>query len=189
MSAAVCARLRAAGLLDVAERAAKRAGLRLVDCIAGPPEVTGGHRALWTVLAMEGKTAREIGGLLGWPEAGVARELPTKTRPAPRPIKKAPSPRPAPMTIEEAAVHLARYGRAGELVRQMCDAAGVRLDELLSSSRLAPVSVCRRELIGRLSRGDLGDGVERPGWSAPAIARLLRADDSTVLYHRRRAAA
>lgn len=189
MSAAICARLRAAGLLEVAERAAKRIDLRLADCIAEPPEVTGGHRALWAALAHAGKSAQEIGALLGWPEAAVARELPTRTRPAPRPIKKAPSPRPPPMTASEAAAHLERYGRAGELVRQMCDAAGVRLDELLSSSRLAPVSVCRRELIGRLSRGDLGDGVERPGWSATAIARLLRADDSTVLYHRRRAAA
>lgn len=79
----IVARLKRAGLLPVAERAAKRVDLRLVDCIAGPPEVTGGHRALWSALAREGKAAGQIAVLVGWPEAAVARELPAPVPPPP----------------------------------------------------------------------------------------------------------
>jgi hypothetical protein len=77
---AVVQRLQRAGLLQVAERAAKRIELRLADCIA-PGEVTGGHVALWKALAKEGQTPGQIADLVGFPATEVTPHLPV---PAPR---------------------------------------------------------------------------------------------------------
>lgn len=73
--AAVVARLKAAGLLEIAERAAKRVELRLRDCITSE-EVTGGHRALWAALAGTKKTPAQIAALVGFQEAVVAAVMP-----------------------------------------------------------------------------------------------------------------
>lgn len=93
-AAAIVARLKAAGLLDVAERAAKRVELRLADCIE-PGDVTGGHRALWTALAKEKKTPVQIAAIVGFTEAVVAAELP-EPESGPRTKKVTPVPAPTP---------------------------------------------------------------------------------------------
>jgi len=93
--AAVIARLKAAGLLAVAERAAKRVDLRLADCIS-PGEVTGGHRALWTALATEKKTAGQIAVLVGFPAESVRAEIPAAGGPRVRKVPPPPAPAVAP---------------------------------------------------------------------------------------------
>lgn len=184
----ICERLKRAGLLAVAERAAKRVELRLADCIAPPPEVTGRHRALWAALAREGKSAAEIAVLVGWPVDVIVRELPRSKRIAavcaPRPAANAKKAAAQARDLEQ---HLARYGRAGALVREMCAAACVPIEDMLSGSRLAHVIACRTDIVERLSSGDLGDGISRPAWSSPAIGALLRLDHTTVLRHRQKA--
>lgn len=104
----VIARLKAANLLDVAERAAKRVELRLADCIA-PGEVTGGHRALWRELAKH-KTPDRVAEVVGFPAADVRREaiMGEPTPPPPRPSQPSSERRPkvkrepaAPLVLPE----------------------------------------------------------------------------------------
>ena len=81
----ICANLKRAGLLDVAERAARRSDLKLVDCIG--PGCNPGHIALWGALAHERKTAVEIAALVCRPVEEIAaalRRLPP-ARPTPVP--------------------------------------------------------------------------------------------------------
>ena len=79
--AGVIARLKTASLLDVAERAAKREGLRLADCIA-PGDVTGGHCALWRELAKHA-TPDRVAEVVGFAAADVRREMIPEARPTP----------------------------------------------------------------------------------------------------------
>lgn len=98
MNPAIVANLTRAGLLDLAERTAKRHELRLRDVISRD-DVTGGHIALWRALA-EHKSAAELSAILGWPEPTIAAHVP-KVPPAPpsqvraKPLSRAESPAPA----------------------------------------------------------------------------------------------
>lgn len=86
----ICERLRSAKLLDVAERAAKRAGARLADClVAGGPE-TPGHVAVWAALSSAGAPDDMIAGLVGWPVEAIRRALKAGRAPAP---KRKPGPK------------------------------------------------------------------------------------------------
>ena len=87
---AVVARLKAAGLLVIAERAAARIELRLRDCIS-LGEVTGGHVALWRALLASGKNTRDVAILTGWRQDVIARETAT-----PLAAVVVPEPRPTP---------------------------------------------------------------------------------------------
>jgi len=84
---AIVARLRAADLFTLAERTAKRAELRLKDCIAFG-EVTGGHLALWRALAKVVPVPR-VASILGWQADTIARELRIpEARPTPVPVSE-----------------------------------------------------------------------------------------------------
>lgn len=90
----IVGRLKRAGLLETAERAAARAELRLKDCIS-IGEVTGGHVALWRALLAAGKTPREVAILVQWREEVIVRE--TKPSGAVTPVVVVvPEPRPTP---------------------------------------------------------------------------------------------
>lgn len=182
MSALICARLRTAGLLDVAERAAKRVNLRLADCIAGPPEVTGGHRALWTALARDGRTARQIGVLLGWPEAAIAQELPTKVPPppdsGPRVIGRAKALRPPRLAEPRAVVAAALPEGALALLAAMEE----RLEKLdRGAERLRSEAVAaRRDLTSlRAALGGL-DSAASVSARALAVAHLRTHGDTGI---------
>jgi hypothetical protein len=100
---AIVARLRAAGLLALAERIAKREELLLHHVIAVGGDPTGGHVALWRALAAEGKDAAALSALLGWPAAVIERHVERpKPRlvPAPAPPVKLVAPLPAPAIPE-----------------------------------------------------------------------------------------
>lgn len=84
-------RLKRAGLLTIAERAAARAELRLKDCIS-LGEVTGGHVALWRALLASGKTPRQVALLVQRREDVIVRE--TKASVA---VVVVPEPRPTPV--------------------------------------------------------------------------------------------
>lgn len=84
--ASVLARLKTAGLLDAAERAAKRVELRLADCIA-PGDVTGGHHVLWLALGKH-RSPSQVAALVGFPEESVLpvfRDAVPEPRPTPAP--------------------------------------------------------------------------------------------------------
>ncbi len=234
ISALIAQRLKAVGMLAAAERAAKRAGVRLADCLVpGDEKPTAAHVEVWRALSAEGVSDDQIATMCDWPLATVRRavrpdqpkapslskgDVEAATRSAMAPLEArlakltkdtrlvaAAAVREATEPLREqianlkrqvmvakrvansAAVnpvaHLARYGRAGELVREMCAAACVPVEDLLGGRRLAHVSACRGAIIERLSSGDLGDGQTRQGWSSPAIGALLCLDHSTVLYH------
>jgi len=88
--AGVIARLKEAGLLDIAERVAKREGLKLAACIA-PGEITGAHVALWVVLCKHA-SPRRVADLVAFPEEGVLaalREALPQARLAPPPASGA----------------------------------------------------------------------------------------------------
>lgn len=155
---AITGRLRAAGLLTVAERVAKREELQLHHVIAIGGDPTGGHVALWRALAAEGKDAASLSAILGWPaaviEASLARpkpklvaRIPAAPKSGPRAVRPAPvdvaaviEAAVAPLRAEVAALrqeltprptgpskaelHFARYGAAGEVVREMREEAG-----------------------------------------------------------------
>jgi plasmid maintenance system antidote protein VapI len=106
-AATICANLRQAGLLDVAERVARRAGLKLADCIA--PGRHPGHVALWSALARAGKTPAEIAALVLRQEAEISAVLPGQA--------PAPWPTPAP----ESGVRV--RGRAKPLLRPVVQQA------------------------------------------------------------------
>ena len=173
-------RLKRAGLLDVAERAAKRVELRLVDCIAGPPEVTGGHRALWSALARE-KTPAQIAALVGWPEAAVARELPAPAAPPPdsgprvigraKPLRSRP-----PRTAEPRAVVTTTLP---EQTDALIAAIEERVDKLYrsASAMLSEAETARAELDGlrRQLRGV--EAVASTSARALAVAHLRAHGD------------
>lgn len=83
-------RLKRAGLLVTAERAAARVELRLKDCISFG-EVTGGHVALWRALLSVSKSTRDVAILTGWRQDVIARETAT-----PLTAVVVPEPRPTP---------------------------------------------------------------------------------------------
>lgn len=84
---AIVARLKAADLFTLAERTAKRAELRLADCISFG-DVTGGHVALWRALAKVVPVVR-VAAILGWQADTIARELRVpEARPTPAPVSE-----------------------------------------------------------------------------------------------------
>lgn len=103
---AITGRLRAAGLLAVAERVAKREELLLHHVIAIGGDPTGGHVALWRALAAEGKDAAALAAILGWPAAVIERHVERpKPRlvPPPAPPVKLVAPLPAPVPVASVA--------------------------------------------------------------------------------------
>ena len=74
---AITGRLKAACLLALAERVAKRHDLLLHHVIAVGGDPTGGHVALWRALAAEGKDAAALAAILGWPAAVIEKHVPT----------------------------------------------------------------------------------------------------------------
>jgi hypothetical protein len=77
----------------------------------------------------------------------------------------------------KAELHFARYGAAGEVVREMAYAAGVPLDLLLAdnSSRLSHVVRLRVQISLRFTAAPWS-------WSQPAIGDLLCQDHSSISY-------
>lgn len=91
--AGVVARLKEAGLLDIAERVAKREGLKLADCIA-PGDITGAHTALWLVLCKHTSPVR-VAEIVAFPEEGVfgaLREAGAQLQRSGPALAKAPAP-------------------------------------------------------------------------------------------------
>lgn len=233
--------LKAAGLLQVAERAAKREGLRLVDVVALGP-VTSGHQALWRALAREGKSAREIGTILGWSEETIAAALVDVPEAPKSRVRAKALPVAAPLVSTaahktlsaqiaalrnrlkrmarmgahvrrlasdlretraavsalqarlEAATgalgdcaaeakldqHLAQFGAAGSVVRDVVAQYGVPLREIFGNGAPGkpPAAVVRArvEITRRLTGPEFG-------WSQPMIGRLLRTNKSTAMRY------
>lgn len=210
---AITGRLRAAGLLAVAERVAKREELLLHHVIAIGGDPTGGHVALWRALAAEGKDAAALAAILGWPaaviEASLARpkpklvaRIPAAPKSGPRAVRPAPvdvaaviEAAVAPLRAEVAALrqeltprptgpskaelHFARYGAAGEVVREMAHAAGVPLDLLVGEAKFSHVSRLRALIAHTFTAAPWE-------WSGPAIGDLLQIDHSTVFEYFRK---
>jgi hypothetical protein len=206
--AGVVARLKAAGLLDVAERAAKRAAkraeLRLADCIV-PGEATGGHRALWRELARR-TTPDRVSEIVGFPVAAVRREMVPEARPTPAPAsapraKVAARPQaparlpeipdlevpdgPAPkrtswsaMGTVQKCVVLAEREGVLHHLHATAERHAVSVFALLGPSRVGRVVRARREAAWRLH--------ELAGLGSPRIGEILGGrDHSTILHHLR----
>lgn len=205
--AAVIARLKAAGLLDVAERAAKREELRLADCIA-PGEVTGGHRALWRELARHA-TPDRVAEIVAFPAAAVRREMIPEARPTPAPasaprekkpkvaaepraparlpeipdleVPKGPAPRrtswSAMGTVQKCIVLAEREGVLHHL-HATAERHAVSVFAVVGPSRMGRHVRARREAAWRLH--------ELAGLGSPRIGEILGGrDHSTILHHLR----
>ncbi len=201
---AIVARLKAAGLLDIAERAAKREELKFAHCIE-PGEVTGGHRALWRALAAAGQSNTRIAALLGWPQSEIDRELVPAPKPTPAPksgvrrrdgltaedvaaiVEAAVSPlreelralraTPPPVPVFDAEAWLDVRGDLGREVRTIATRAGVQVSELLSKARGKHLTAVRFEIVAFLTNR---------GLSQPDIGRFLRRDRASIYSAQRR---
>ena len=192
---ATVGRLRAAGLLDLAERVARREELQLHHVIAIGGDPTGGHVALWRALAAEGKDAAALSTILGWPAAVIEANL---ARPKPKLVERIPAPpksgpravRPAPVDVAaviEAAVAAAVAPLHGEIatLRKQVDLLQQRFDARETDdahlSRLGAVGDVIRDVASRrgvslqaLLAGRRTDAVTS---AKTEIVRILTADD------------
>jgi hypothetical protein len=202
--AAVIARLKTAGLLEIAERAAARAQLRLADCIA-PGEVTGGHRVLWRELARHAGPDR-ISEIVGVPLRDLRREI-GSLPPAVEALKaRSPEARAKAVAgrlrrlrtsqsnsrsdmqklrrevaslrrrVENlAAAQKPPSDAAWRIVAEVAAACRVSVGSILAKLRGEQIDAARAEVIARLSR-DLK-------WTPPKIAEFLGRDPTTIIHH------
>lgn len=203
-------RLKAAGLLDLAQRVAARNELLLRHVLERLPHPTSGHVELWAALAKEGKTMTEISSLTTWPVPTIQQALRGPVaRPADRTPPEKGTPRaarkrsgPSPGAVERSmlakriAALEARLKRledgegAGDgpgatpqvrrVLNEVSAETGVPVRAITGPSRTPEVVAAREKASVRL---------HALGMSFAAIGRVLRKDHTTVLAHIRKAAA
>lgn len=211
LNIATVGRLRAAGLLTVAERVAKREELQLHHVIAIGGDPTGGHVALWRALAAEGKDAAALSAILGWPAAVIEASL---ARPKPRLVPDPPKSGPrAVVPRKPSKFRIPAELRAmvevvteplRQQIRNLTISVGIlsaRLErgneinltavELVLSEVSASHGISVATLLGRRRRGAVVEArreavrrlTDELQMSTTSIGRALKRDHTTVLYY------
>lgn len=191
---AIVERLQRANLLGTAERAAKRAGARLADCLTVGGKATPGHAAVWAALAADGAPHEMIARLVGWPSVTVERVL---RRAAPKPKRAAttrgrdgfypPDVLPEiPDLVVDGVVQRAT-GRGERLsagrptdgdlavLREVAVLHGLTVMDIVGRERTSRVVACRGEAVWRLKH--------LRGCSTTEIGRAIGGRDHTTVMH------